>query len=178
MKYLALLRGINVGGKNIIKMADLIKAVEKSGFTNVTTYIQSGNVLFESEIKDPREVLKKLETVLLADFTYDSRIIVRTHEQLKKILAEVPPEWHTNRDIRCYLAFVAEPFSARKLAPQIEMRDGIDFLKAGEGVLYMTTLSSGLTKSKFTKMITKDFYKEISIRNYNTARKLLELMGE
>jgi uncharacterized protein (DUF1697 family) len=178
MKYVALLRGINVGGKNIIKMADLKKAVEKCGFTNVITYIQSGNVLFESDQKNIHEIVKKLEAALLKDFAYESRIIVRTHEQLKKTLAEVPPEWRTNRDLSCYLAFIAEPFSALELAPQVELRDSYDFLKAGEGVLYMTTLSSGLTKSKFTKLNTKVFYKEISIRNYNTVQKLLGLMGE
>jgi uncharacterized protein (DUF1697 family) len=176
MKYVALLRGINVGGKNLIKMAGLKTALEKSGFTGVSTYIQSGNALFESEIKEPGKVLKKLTTALQAEFGYHDRIIVRTREQLKKTLEEAPPEWLTNSDIRRYLGFIAEPVSARDIVPQIELKEGVDFLKAGEGVLYMTTLASGLTKSKFTKMIGKSFYKDISIRNYNTARKLLDLM--
>jgi uncharacterized protein (DUF1697 family) len=176
MKYVALLRGINVGGKNLIKMAELKTAVEKAGFTGVSTFIQSGNVLFESEIKEPGKVLKNLAEALQADFGYRDRIIIRTQAQLKKTLVEVPPEWLTRSDIRCYLGFIAEPVSARDIVPQIELKEGIDFLKAGEGVLYMTTLASGLTKSKFTKMIGKSFYKDISIRNYNTARKLLGIL--
>jgi uncharacterized protein (DUF1697 family) len=176
MKYLALLRGINVGGKNLIKMADLKTTVEKCGFTDVSTYIQSGNVLFSSSIKDPGAVREKLAKALEEDYGYRDRIIVRTQQQLKKTLAEVPPEWLTRTDVRCYLGFLAEPLFAEDLIPQIELKNGVDFIEAGEGVLYMTTLASGLTKSKFTKMIGKSFYKDISMRNYNTARKLLELM--
>jgi uncharacterized protein (DUF1697 family) len=176
MKYIALLRGINVGGNNIIKMADLVKTVEKCGFTNVKTYIQSGNVLFESAGKNKSEIVEKLEAALLKDFNYNSRIIVKTHEQLKKIAAEVPPDWEKRNDLRCYIAFVAEPVTVQDVMQEIELNEGIDFLKTGESVLYMSTLLSGLTRSRFTRLITRRTYKDISIRNYNTVRKLLELM--
>jgi uncharacterized protein (DUF1697 family) len=157
MKYIGLLRGINVGGKNIIKMTDLKKTVEKCGFTKVSTYIQSGNVLFESDEKNPSEIVEKLEATFLKEFTYDSRIIVKTYEQLKIIVHEVPSDWEKRNDLRCYIAFIGEPFSIQNIIPEIELKEGIDFIKVGDSVLYMSSLLSGLTRSRFTRLITKKY---------------------
>jgi uncharacterized protein (DUF1697 family) len=176
MKYVALLRGINVGGKNIIKMSDLKKTVEKCGFTNVSTYIQSGNVLFKSDNKNISKIVEKLEDSFLKDFAYNSCIVVKSYEQLQKIVSDVPPDWGKSNDLRCYIAFIGGSISIQDVMREIELKEGIDFIKAGEGVLYMSTLLSGLTRSRFTKLITKNVYKYITIRNYSTTRKILELL--
>lgn len=158
-------------------MADLKAAVEKRGFTSVRTYIQSGNVIFESEEKDADKIAAKLEESLSRDFRYNSRIILRTYEQFKRALSEIPAEWKKRDNLRCYLAFVREPVTAQDVLREIELRQGVDFIKAGEGVVYMSTLLSGLTKSGFTKLISKKVYQDITMRNYNTAQKLLALMA-
>lgn len=176
MKYLALLRGVNVGGNAVIKMADLKKAVEKTGFTSVSTFIQSGNVIFESVETDSAKITGVLEKDLKKTFMSEIRVVLRTYEQLKKVVAEVPPDWNKRKDIRCYIAFVREPVTAQDVMREIEIREGIDFVKAGDGVVYMTTLLSALTKSKFTKIISKPIYKDMTIRNYNTVQKLVKLM--
>jgi uncharacterized protein (DUF1697 family) len=176
MKYCAFLRGINVGGKNIIKMTDLKNAFEKCGFLNVRTFIQSGNVIFESGEKNPGDILTRLEGCLLTHFSYNSTIIIKNYEQLKKIIAEVPADWDKRSDLRCYIAFIREQTSTQDILGGIKVKQGVDFLEAGEGVLYMATLLSGLTKSGFTKLVSLPSYKDISIRNYNTTRKILELM--
>jgi uncharacterized protein (DUF1697 family) len=176
MKYIALLRGINVGGSGIIKMADLKKAVEKSGFTNVRTYIQSGNIIFESDETGEDRIAFRLEDVLSKNFNISSRVIIRTGEQLKKILLEVPADWKTRNDLRCYIGFIRGPLSAQDVIREVELKEGVDFVKAGDGVVYMSTVLSGITKSGLTKLIAKKVYKEITIRNYTTAQKLLSLM--
>jgi uncharacterized protein (DUF1697 family) len=176
MKYLALLRGINVGGNNIIKMSDLILAVEKIGFRNVVTYIQSGNIIFESDITNVSEIENRLKAALAKSFDYRSRLIIKSHEQMKQIIKEVPDEWRKSTNLRCYIAFISEMLRPESLVPQIEVNPSVDSLKPGPGVLYMTTLLSGLTRSRFSKIITNEFYKEITIRNYNTAGKILSLM--
>ncbi len=178
MKYVALLRGTNVGGNRIIKMTALKEAVEKCGFTNVSTYIQSGNVIFESDDKSVDTIAAKLEDSLFKHFKYDSSIIVRTHQQFKKVVSEIPIEWKTRNDLRCYLAFIKEPVTAQDVIREIKLKDGIDFVKTGPGVVYLSTLLSGLTKSGFTKLVGKKVYKDITIRNYNTAQKLLALMED
>jgi len=176
MKYLALLRGINVGGNRIIKMVDLKVAFEKSGFTDVTTFIQSGNVVFSSDEKDTEKIARKLEDTVLQTFKINSRIVVKSYSQLKKVLEEVPSEWKKENDLRCYLAFIKEPVSASDVLKEVALKEGVDSAKAGEGVLYMTTKMSGLTQSGFTKLATKKIYKDLTIRNYNTSQKLLALM--
>jgi uncharacterized protein (DUF1697 family) len=176
MKYIALLRGINVGGNSIIKMTDLKKAVEEIGFTSVSTFIQSGNIIFESNESNVNKITAKLEDTLLKKFQINSRIIVKTLEQLKKIISEVPADWNKRQDLRCYMAFVREPVSARDVMGEIKLKEGVDFVKAGDGVVYMSTLLSGITKSGFTKLVGTKIYKDITIRNYNTAQKLLAMM--
>jgi uncharacterized protein (DUF1697 family) len=176
MKYLALLRGVNVGGNSIIKMVDLKKAVEKAGFTGVQTYINSGNVIFESVEKDAAKIAQALEETLRKTFNIDSRVAVLTPAQLKNVIAGVPDEWKTPGDIRCYVAFLLPPVSAEEVIGEIKLKEGVDFVKPGLGVVYMTTLLGGITKSGFTKIIGKPVYKEITMRNYNTVKKLQELM--
>lgn len=93
-----------------------------------------------------------------------------------QVAAAVPKDWKTRTDIRCYLSFLFPPLDAKEEAKGIKVREGIDWLDAGPGVLYMTTLTSGLTKSAFSKMAGAPIYKNMTIRNYNTLKKLLGLM--
>jgi uncharacterized protein (DUF1697 family) len=175
MKYIALMRGVNVGGNTIIKMADLKKTVAESGFTSVSTYIQSGNIIFESE-ENIDKVTFKLGEALFKEFGFNSGIIVKTFEQLNKIISEVPDDWKKRYDLRCYIAFIRKPVSEQDVMREIKLKDGVDFVKAGDNVLYMSTLLEGLTKSGFTKLFGTKIYKDITIRNYNTTQKILALM--
>jgi uncharacterized protein (DUF1697 family) len=171
--YIALLRGINVGGNNIIKMTALKEAVEKCGFDNVSTYIQSGNVIFESEEHDTKRLVETLELALSNRFDYQSKVVVVSRDHLQTILDKVPIEWKTHNNLRCYIAFVKEPMTAKKVLAEINIKSGVDFVRIGRGVLYMSTLLSGITKSGFTKLVGTNVYQHITIRNYNTAQKIL-----
>ncbi len=178
-RFVALLRGINVGGNNIIKMSDLKAAFEKAGFTNVATYINSGNVLFESPETNQEELTTHIEKFLLKATKLPLRVVIRSHEQMKYTLANVATEWQNPKDFRCYLAFVKEPLTAAHVLKEIEqfkLKYEVDSVKTGPGVVYMITKMDGLTKSRFNKIAGTKIYNEITIRNYNTARKLLELM--
>ena len=176
--YVAFLRGINVGGNSIIKMSELKKAFEECGFIDVKTYINSGNIIFKSELTDKRTIIARLEPSLLKNSNFDSGIVVITYPQLEEILAEVPADWTQTTDLRCYIAFVRETVTVQDVISAVKLKEGVDFVKAGKGVVYMTTLLSGITKSGFTRLVGTRIYKDITIRNYNTARKLLELMNK
>jgi uncharacterized protein (DUF1697 family) len=152
--------------------------LKECGFTDVKTYINSGNIIFKSELTDKSKIVARLEPLLLKKFNFESGLVVINYSQLEQILAEVPVEWKKSTDLRCYLAFVREPVTVQDVISTVKLKDGVDFVKAGKGVVYMTTLLSGLTKSGFTRLVGTKVYKDISIRNYNTARKLLELMSE
>ena len=174
MKYVAFLRGINVGGNSLIKMSALKEAVERAGFENVATYIASGNVIFESDM--PADTIRdRLEKNLSKVFKLNLKIVLRSQTQLKKALAEVPEVWGKEK-LRCYMAFVREPIAAEDVLKEIQLKEEVDSVKVGPGVVYMTTKLEGITKSGFTKLAGKKIYKEITIRTYNTAQKIFELM--
>lgn len=176
MKFVALLRGINVGGNNIIKMSDLQAVFEKSGYTNVKTYIQSGNVIFDSRETDKEKITTHIETILSKAFHYTAKVVVRSQKEMVRIIAEVPPVWNQTNDLRCYILYVKEPVTEADVASEVEVTEGIDSIKTGLGVVYMSTTMEGLTKSKFSKIIGKKVYKDVTMRNYKSSHIILEIM--
>jgi uncharacterized protein (DUF1697 family) len=178
MKYVGLLRGVNVGGNNIIKMGDLRQAFEKSGFKAVKTYLQSGNILFESEESNINRITEVIREHLFKTFKYDDWVIVKTCEQLQKIASEVPPDWKQDNALRRYIAFIRDPVPVRDVVGVIKPKEGVDFIQVGDGVVYLSTLLSGLTRSGFTKLAGHPVYKDISIRNFTTVQNLARLCIE
>ncbi len=175
MKYVALLRGINVGGNNPVKMSELKIAFEAIGHTDVLTYINSGNVIFASEKKDKKTIVDELESMLTKRFHYTARVVVKSQTEIKKIESEIPKVWDTDTNIRCYVGFLSDIATDDDIK-EIKLRDGVDEMKVNKGVLYMSTQLSGLTKSGFTKMVGTKIYKEMTMRNYNTTKKIFALL--
>jgi uncharacterized protein (DUF1697 family) len=176
MRYVALLRAINVGGRNIVKMAALKLCLEQQGLQNVATFIQSGNVIFESDERNAGELTKQIERALSRAFDHDACVVLRSQAQLKTVVAGVPAEWKRRTDLRCNIAFLRAPVTARSALAQVDAEPQVDSVRAGRGVLYLSTLLSGSARSRFTKVIGKPVYRHMTIRNFNTCRKLLELM--
>ena len=92
-RYLALLRGINVGGKNIIAKDDLRECFEDLGLTSVRTYIQSGNILFRAESASVKDLAAAIESQLSERFAYEAQAVVLTHRKYKSAVAAAPPAW-------------------------------------------------------------------------------------
>ena len=91
-------------------------------------------------------------------------------------MAGVPKEWKSRTDIRCYVGFFSDVINTKTAAKEVVLTEGVDSLKTGSGVLYLTSLISGLTKSGLNKLVGTKIYQEMTIRNYNTTKKLLALM--
>lgn len=176
MKYVALLRGINVGGKNIIKMADLKLAFENNGLVNVSTFIQSGNVIFETDNLKISLIEELIEKFLSQRFGYGATVVVLNVNQMAEVVDKMPIEWLDMDIWRGYVAFVKSPLTPVEVAREIKINPAVDQLKIGDNVIYMSTLISGLTKSGFNKIVGTKIYKQITIRNINTTKKILELM--
>lgn len=176
-RYVALLRGINVGGSNIIKMADLKACFEGMGFTAVATYIQSGNVLFKSEEKDRAKLTKKIESGLSERFRYESRLVVITHKQLRQAVEEAPRGFGTHPETFRYdVIFLKEPLTPKEAMKSVSAREGVDMAYSGKHVLYFSRLISRATQSHLTRIISLPVYQSMTIRNWNTTTKLLALM--
>ncbi len=175
---MALLRGINVGGHNIIKMVDLKSCIEGCGCTKVKTFIQSGNVIFESSEKNLEKLSQKIETALSHDFNYTASIVLKTADDMNAIIAGVPQEWHDQSNVRCNVAFLKEPITPDTALADIEIKEGVDTIASGPGVVYMSTQIDKLSSSVFPKLVSKKIYKKMTIRNLNTTQKLYHLMHE
>ena len=176
MKYVALLRGINVGGNSKIAMSDLKTIFSEMGFSKVATYINSGNVIFETDDTNGEILARSIETAILKKINLPIKIVIFSEEQLEKVIEGIPESWKKKEDMRCYVSFIISPTTVDMAFDEVDIKEGIDFLDKGPGVLYMGTTLSGLTKSSFTKLIGKKIYKEMTMRNLNTVRKILSLM--
>ena len=176
-QYVALLRGINVGGNNIIKMTDLKACFESLGFKEVRTYIQSGNVLFRAAGSDQAGLTKRIENALSKSFDYESRVVVRSERQLKAIVSKAPKDFGSDQSTYRYdVIFLKDPLTAAKAMKSVSTKEGVDEAYAGKGVLYFSRVISKATQSHLSRIIGTPVYKHMTIRNWNTTTKLLKLM--
>lgn len=177
-RYVALLRGINVGGRNVVPMVDLRAAVESDGHTDVTTYIQSGNVVFESDVPQ-RDLEPRLETVLETQFGVPLVVVVRSHPQLRTVVTGAPPGFGQQPDLyHSDVIFLRSPLTAAKAMKVVEQRDGVDRAWPGKGVIYFSRLSERRTQSRMSRIAGTAEYKLMTIRNWNTTTKLLAMLDE
>ena len=175
--YVALLRGINVGGNNIIKMNALKACFESLGFKDVRTYIQSGNVLFRAAGSNQASLTKRIETALSKSFNYKSRVVLRSQKQLKAIVAKAPKGFGSDQDTYRYdVLFLKAPLTASKAMKSVSMKEGVDEAYAGKDVLYFSRLISKATQSRLSRIASMPVYQNMTIRNWNTTTKLLNLL--
>lgn len=177
-KFVALLRGINVGGNNTVSMAELKACCEEAGFTNVRTYINSGNVLFESAETDIRKLTSKLEKCIGKQFGhYTPRILVLSHEQLQEAVRGAPKGFGDQPDTYRYdVIFLMPPLTVAEAFKDLPMREGVDQAAQGRAVLYFWRLTARATQSRLSKIISTPNYQNMTIRNWNTTTKLLALL--
>lgn len=175
--YVALLRGINVGGNNIIKMTDLAATFQALGFDRVRTYIQSGNVIFATPDADQAGLTARIEEALSAAFAYSSRVVLRSHDQLAAVVAQAPTGFGSEPDLYRYdVLFLKEPLTAPEAMPWMSEREGVDRIAPGEGVVYASRLISRASQSHISRVISSPIYQNLTIRNWNTTTKLLHMM--
>jgi uncharacterized protein (DUF1697 family) len=176
-QYLALLRGINVGGKNIIRMAQLKECFEDMGFSDVATYIQSGNVVFNAPKTNAAKLTSSIERALSRAFCYESRVVMISHTHLKTVVDRAPRGFGTEPERYRYdVVFLKKQLSAREAVESVPVKEGVDGVFAGKDVLYFTRLISKASQSKLSRLIQLPIYQSMTIRNWNTTTKLLALM--
>jgi uncharacterized protein (DUF1697 family) len=175
--YVALLRGINVGGKNLIKMPALKACFEANGFEDVATYIQSGNVLFAATSGPAAELTRRIEAMLAESFDYVPTVVVRNRKQMRAIVDRAPRGFGSEpKKYRYDVIFLKEPLTARTAIKSVPTNPVVDTAHAGTGVLYFARLEARATQSRLNKIISSPIYPRVTIRNWNTTTKLLTLM--
>jgi uncharacterized protein (DUF1697 family) len=175
-RYVALLRGINVGGNNLIRMPALKACFEALGFDDVATYIQSGNVLFSAD-GAAKALAPGIERALTATFAYQASIVLRSARQMQDIVRRAPAGFGgAPGEYRYDVLFLKEPLTAAAALKVLPAREGVDEVHGGPGVLYYSRLISRATQSRLSKVASMPIYRSMTVRNWNTTTKLLALL--
>lgn len=177
MKYVALLRGINVGGNNKISMAELKVRFVRLGFSDVVTYINSGNIIFTTD-KPGLELVGIIEQCIKDNFDLDIPVVVRSAQQIADIVKKLPDSWVNNKEVRTDVLFLWQEVDSPDIVNEIQINPGLDELLYVPGALIWHVRDrSQMTKSKMHTFIGTRVYKLMTARNANTTRKLHELMS-
>ena len=175
-RYVALLRGINVGGKNLIRMPALAACFEAQRLTDVSTYIQSGNVLFSAR-QGAAALERRLEAALADAFSYRATVVVRSHQQLAAVVARAPRGFGTQpARYRYDVIFLKGPLTAAAALADVPRKDGVDQVFAGAGVVYASRLVAKASQSRIGRLTALPIYQQMTIRNWNTTTALLRLL--
>jgi uncharacterized protein (DUF1697 family) len=178
--YVILLRGINVGGKNKIPMAELKLCLEEQGFERVVTYIQSGNVVLWSDL-EAEALSAKIEDMLPKKFKLNSsiiRVVALEYKTFKKIVMQAPKEFGKDNASYRYNVIFLMNISPSKAMEQIEARQGVDEVWQGDKAIYYRNSIPNASKSRLSKITQQPIYQSVTIRNWNTTTKLLKLLEE
>ena len=178
-RYLALLRGINVGGKNVIRKDDLRGCFEDLGYENVLTYIQSGNILFRAKKSPVRELIAEVEQALAERFNYDARAVIIPREKFAKMQAAVPETWGSNKTHKHNAMFTLAGVAANRIVSQLQpAKSAWETITAAPGIIFWSASIKHLTRTSMMKLAATPAYRQLTVRNHNTFYKLAELFEQ
>jgi uncharacterized protein (DUF1697 family) len=178
MKYVALLRGINVGGSNKVDMRELRAALEAVGMASVVTYINSGNVIFSTDIDDRPRLTAILEHSIRERFGFPVDVLLLDSDQMRSIVNTIPAGWTNDESMKCDVLFLWADVDRPSILEQIVLKPEIEDVLYVPGAVIRRIDRQNATKSGLTRLVGTPLYKKMTIRNCNTARRLLEFIEE
>ncbi|GGF26778.1 hypothetical protein GCM10010954_27290 [Halobacillus andaensis] len=176
MIYVALLRGINVGGKNKIDMKLLKQTFERVGMTSVVTYINSGNIVFTDHQFSENELPFILEKAIEEDFGLRINVVIRSFNNFKKVIASLPESWKNDKLMKSDVLFLWDDIDDETVLEELVIKSDIDTVKYIDGAILWSVDRNNVTKSGMQRLVGSKVYKQMTIRNVNTTRKIYELM--
>lgn len=178
--YLALLRGINVSGKKIIRMEDLRKLMETAGYKNVKTYIQSGNVIFESAEKSKDTLAKAIEVLIEKQYGFDVTVFVTDKKSVEQAIDNNPfiegREEEPSGFKKLYVTFLSEIPSQENMEKLRQAPIGKDLIEVADDILYFNMESKASDSKLSNNLIESKLKLKATTRNWNTTLKLLTMM--
>ncbi|MDR1159404.1 MAG: DUF1697 domain-containing protein [Syntrophomonadaceae bacterium] len=175
-KYIALLRGINVGGKNKISMPELKMAFEENGFADVKTYINSGNVIFSGDIDSEIKLKKACENLIMAEFQLSIPVAIISAKDLSAALRNAPDWWGTDGETKHNAIFVLYPSTPETVIEQVgEFKPEYEQIDYYGQVIFWSAPIKTFSKTRWLRIVGTAVYDNVTIRNANTTKKLLQL---
>lgn len=177
MRYVALLRGINVGTSVQVPMKTLKGILERIGCSDVATYLNSGNAVFGSEL-GALELARLLERELEAEFGTRIPTLVKSAPEMRAIARAVPAEWKNDAEEQTYVAYLFGEADRPDLVDELPLKKEWMTIFHVPGALVWNIRRENYNRSRITKIASSRWYASMTTRNVNTARKLAELCGE
>lgn len=174
--FVALLRGVNVGGNNIIRMSSLKTSFEKIGFSRVSTYINSGNILFQSKERDARKLETRIEAMLSREYKLGCKVVVRSFSEMASLIDNLPKNWDGDKNWKYNVIFLRHSIDSEKVLECLGAKPEIEKVVYYSGTLLWSARIPDLNRTTMLKLSSQKIYQEMTIRNTNTTRKLYELM--
>jgi uncharacterized protein (DUF1697 family) len=172
--YVALLRGINVGGNNILNMKALKDAFEKEGLSNVKTYINSGNIIFQS----PHIISAAyIEQLIQTYFAMNIKALLRSKYDFIELAHTIPMEWQNNADQKTDVLFLWEEIDHPDTLKLIIQNEKVDCIMYLPGAIIWHIEKINYSQSGMNKFVGSNVYKQMTARNINTVRKLVEMLA-
>lgn len=176
--YVALLRGINVGGKTMVSMADLKLIFERLGYQDVRTYINSGNIIFRSIETDLREIERTIVQAISEKLEMNIAVVVRSLAEMNELMGNLPKSWADSSDKKCNVIFLDHTIDKPGILEGLQIKEEIEELYYQPGVLMWSALTSDLTKSNMIKLSRHGVYQHMTARILNSVRKIYGIMQE
>jgi uncharacterized protein (DUF1697 family) len=171
MKYVALLRGINVGKGKRVDMKTLKSMFESLGYTSVSTYINSGNVLFEGN-GECADIRRQVEAAIKQEFGAEIPTLIITGNQIVGIASDLPAEWKNDSLQKSDVAFLFPEIDAESTIEDLPIKREFIDIRYVKGAICWNVSRENYNKSHLNKIISHKFYKLMTVRNVNTARYL------
>ncbi|HZS43068.1 MAG TPA: DUF1697 domain-containing protein [Candidatus Paceibacterota bacterium] len=179
MTYVALLRGINVGGNRKVEMKKLAETFRALGFSNVKTFINSGNIIFQAMSKNEKNLTRKIEKTIEKDFKMPIRVLLKNLGEIKKIVKTIPKIWINDEKVKCDVMFLWRGIDKKSLVKELPFNSKIEDIKYVKGALIWRIDRKNFNKSRIVKrMVGSELYRQMTIRNPNSVRKIYALMSE
>ncbi|MFE5308699.1 DUF1697 domain-containing protein [Isoptericola sp. NPDC056573] len=174
----ALLRGINVGGRHAVPMAELAACLRDAGHGAVRTFLQSGNVLLAARPASGAGLEGALEEALAERFGFAVPTLVRSRAELAATVAAAPPD-HGSDALRSDVLFLKAPLTAGEVLDQLpELREGVDAVAAGPGVVYFSRVAAEARRTRITRLMAMPVFGRMTVRTWRTTTRLLALLDE
>ena len=174
--FVALLRGVNVGGNNMISMSSLKESFEGIGFTNVSTYINSGNIIFTTKETDARKLEIKIEQMLSKEYQLGSKVVVRSLVEMEKLVKSLPSHWDGDSRWRYNVMFLRHSIDSEKVLSDLPFNSEVENVCYRPGTLLWSAQVSDLNRTNMQKLSSRKVFQDMTVRNLNTTKKLCELM--
>lgn len=177
--YIALLRGVNVGGKNKISMAQLKTAFQNYGYTRVKTYINSGNVIFSTDKKENIVLQEECKMIIKDTFELDIDLLVISANHLLEVLEHKPDWWGKEDDSKHNAIFVIYPYTAEEIIQNVgEIKPEYEKVDCYGQVIFWSAPLETFSRTRWSKVVSSSLYDKVTIRNFNTFQKLVNMVDE